>query len=116
MKFNTFKKFKFTCDFYDFTQVTGTEGENNRVYEFDRNINVRAQATIAGRFQVFFQNTEADVRGFAQLANLRDAEGTLVRPGTVWVVDSITPKFNHYGQREGFVGFISYFGEDGTVI
>lgn len=112
MKINTFKHFKFTADLWTFTTTLDSQGGEIKHYTFNRNISLRAATSTAGRLFVFFKETEGDVVVDCQLANFKDANGVVMRPGGVYILSQVEPSINVYGVREGFKGVAQYWAID----
>lgn len=115
MKLSAFrnKEPKFTADLWGYTTVTGPDAVNTRTFHFSRAISFNAVTGNFGKIDVFFQDTESDVRAFDQLINFKGPDGNPMFPNSVYQVEMVAPFINIWGRREGFRARIAFFGLTG---
>lgn len=104
------KEAMFSADLWSFATTTDAEGGSIKTYSFDRTIFFNAVTGNFGKTDVFFQESEHDVRAFCQLRNFKSPDGTEMMDKGVFQVEMISPFINIWGHREGFRARIAYFG------
>jgi hypothetical protein len=104
------KELKFTASLYTYTVTTDASGGEVRNYALNRTISFNAVTGNFGKIDVFFSESDADIRSFDQLTNLTGPDGNEMMLGAVYVVELIAPFINIWGHREGFRARISYMG------
>jgi hypothetical protein len=112
MKITSFrnKESKFSADLWTFVNTTDASGGNVKTYSFNRTIYFNAVTGNFGKIDVFFQDSEHDVRAFCQLQNFKGPDGNEMMDKGVFQVEMISPFINTWGHREGFRARIAFFG------
>lgn len=101
MRFNTFKKYPFTADLWDYTVTQDAGGIDIRTYFFVRSgQKLDIKTDMSTRLLVLFEDT--DLRPGVRLKNLVDAKGQELFVGGTYQLTTVEPIINMFGVRESY--------------